>query len=185
MTQKFSKLSKPEKCWVYLHLFKAKKAFKISMEAEKTADSIQKTRLLDQDKNGGQVDAFRHAYWMYTLAKKIGKRAAKSLGEAHEKGNYQQFKNAKLENGAVADEASSKMDLANNEKALELYKEHKKISKTEIIKLLISEIKKGNFKILNKNNLGDYLDCNNYTIPKNELEKTWKNNKCLIPSKLW
>ena len=44
--------------------------------------------LLDKDPSGGQVDAFRHAYWMARLNEEIGKNAAKSLGKAHEKENY-------------------------------------------------------------------------------------------------
>ncbi|MFC2109032.1 DUF6973 domain-containing protein [Bacteroidota bacterium] len=180
----FSKLSKPEKCWVILHIFKAKCAYKTSLEVERTVDSIQNTILLDQDKNGGQVDAFRHAYWMFRLAQNIGRRSAKTLGKAHEKGNYYQFKKSKLEHGEIPDEASSKMDLENNKKALLLFKKYKKANKKKIITLLVSEIKKGSFKILNKDKNGNYLDCKNQVIPTNKLGKTWKNSKCLIPSKL-
>ena len=38
------------------------------------------------------MDAFRHAYWMARLRQEIGKTAARSLGKAHEKENYQTFK---------------------------------------------------------------------------------------------
>jgi len=44
--------------------------------------------LLDGDASGGQVDAFRHAYWMARLHQEIGKRAAFSLGKSHEKENW-------------------------------------------------------------------------------------------------
>ena len=70
--RKFSKLSSPEKCWVIFHPFKAKRAYRISIEAQRVSDSIQQTNLLDKDKNGGQVDAFRHASWMASLAQRIG-----------------------------------------------------------------------------------------------------------------
>jgi hypothetical protein len=60
----FNKLSRPEKWWVVLHPFVAKKAYKISLEARSISKEIEKDTLLDQDADGGQVDAFRHSYWM-------------------------------------------------------------------------------------------------------------------------
>ena len=90
--QAFKKLSCAEKTWVVFHVFKAKKAFEVSKEAQRVADSVAKTPLLDGDKNGGQVDAFRHAYWMARLHQEIGKNAALKLSKAHEKSNYQQYK---------------------------------------------------------------------------------------------
>ena len=106
----FFDLSGPKRTWVLFHPFKAKKSLKISQEANKVADSIAKTNLLDGDGSGGQVDAFRHAYWMARLRQEIGKRAARSLGKAHEKENYLTYKKRKLEDGVVPDEISSTMD---------------------------------------------------------------------------
>ena len=63
----FFELSGPKKTWVLLHPFKATKALKISHEARSVSDSIKTTNLLDGDAAGGQVDAFRHAYWMARL----------------------------------------------------------------------------------------------------------------------
>ena len=70
------------------HPFKATKALEISKEVNRISDSIKKTNLLDGDASGGQVDAFRHAYWMARLKQEIGESAARSLGKAHEKENY-------------------------------------------------------------------------------------------------
>ncbi len=72
--QQFKKLSCAEKTWTVLHVFKAKKAYIVAKEAQHVSDSIAKTPLLDGDKSGGQVDAFRHAYWMARLHQEIGKR---------------------------------------------------------------------------------------------------------------
>ena len=85
----FSKLSRPEKCWVVFHPFIAKKAYIISLEARNISRTLEKDSTLDHDADGGRVDAFRHAYWMARLAQEIGWRKARKLGNAHERGNYQ------------------------------------------------------------------------------------------------
>jgi len=183
LKKSFSKLSGPEKCWVIFHPFKAKRAFKISKEAERISDSIRKTPTLDQDKNGGQIDAFRHAFWMATLSQKIGKRAAKSLGKAHERGNYKQFKKNKKEDGMIPDATSSEMDLQNNVTGISIYKSHKKASQKQYIVLIITEILKGNLKIIKKDKKGNYLNCKGRLLSLNELKGIWTNSKCIIPSK--
>lgn len=179
----FCKLSGPEKCWVIFHPFKAKRAYKTSLEAVRVSDSIRQTDLLDGDSNGGQVDAFRHAYWMATLAQEIGRRSAKSLGKAHEKGNYKQFKKGKLEDGAVPDAQASAMDLHNNAMGIELYKKHKKGTKKEYIALVLAKIRNGDLKILKKDRKGNYLDCNGQPVSPNDYKGIWESPKCLIPSK--
>ena len=183
LLKKFSKLSSPEKCWVILHPFKAKRAFRISILAEHATDSIFKTNLQDNDRNGGQVDAFRHAFWMAMLAQKIGKRSAKNLGKAHEKGNYKQFKKNKLEDGTLPDAPSSKMDLHNNNIGIETYKANKKATRIEYISLILKKIKSGELKILKKDRKGNYLDCKGNLISTLKYKGLWENTKCLIPSK--
>lgn len=180
----FKNLSSPEKFWVILHPFKAKKAYQISLQSQKTSDSIAKTTLLDQDKNGGQVDAFRHAYWMATLAKEIGKKAAKSLGKAHEKGNYKQFKKNQLENGTHPDKPSSEMDLFNNNIGINIYKENKNANNKELISLIIKNIKTGNLKILKKDLYGNYNDCSGKPINLKDYKGIWETPKCLTNSSL-
>lgn len=176
----FKSLSSPEKCWVLFHPFKAKRAYQISLQAQKVSDSIGKTNTLDQDRNGGQVDAFRHAFWMATLAQKIGRRSAKSLGKAHEKGNYKQFKKGKLEDGSLPDQPSSEMDLFNNNIGISIYTENKKANNKEIILLIIKNIQQGNLKRLKKDNNGKYLDCEGNLLSVDEYTGKWKNAKCLI-----
>ena len=145
----FFDLSGPKRTWVLFHPFKAKKSLKISKEANKVSDSIKKTNLLDGDASGGQVDAFRHAYWMARLRQEIGKSAARSLGKAHEKENYQTFKKRKLEDGVVPDEISSIMDLHNNEEGLKLIKRRSKTSQKTLIYKIVNAIKAGKMKIIN------------------------------------
>ena len=178
----FFKLSGPKKTWVLFHPFKAKKSLLIAKEAQKVTDSIAKTNLLDGDKNGGQVDAFRHAYWMARLRQEIGKNAARSLGKAHEKENYLTFKKRKLEDGTVPDKISSIMDLYNNEEGLKLITRRSKISKKGLIYRIVNAIHLGKMKIIRKDNRGNFLTCDGKLINTQSLKGKWENNKCLVAS---
>mgnify|MGYP000274177008 CR=1 FL=1 len=178
----FFKLSGPKKTWVLFHPFKAKKSLKISKEANRVSDSIAKTNLLDGDASGGQVDAFRHAYWMARLHQEIGKRAARSLGKAHEKENFITYKKRKLEDGIVPDEISSEMDLYNNNAGIKLISKNSKVSKKGLIFRIINAIHQGKMKIIKKNNKGAFLTCEGKIILKEALIGKWKNNKCLVVS---
>ncbi|PQJ68789.1 DUF6973 domain-containing protein [Polaribacter butkevichii] len=179
----FFKLSAPIKKWVLFHPFKAKKSLDVSKEANKVSDSIAKTNLLDGDGAGGQVDAFRHAYWMARMHQEIGERAARSLGKAHEKENYITYKKRNLEEGVVPDKISSEMDLYNNEQGLQLITKGSKISKKGLTYKIVNAIKKGTFKIIKKDMNGNFLTCEGKVIAKESLKGTWQNNKCLVSSK--
>ncbi|QTD36236.1 hypothetical protein JL193_08645 [Polaribacter batillariae] len=176
----FFKLSGPIKTWVLFHPFKAKKSLRISMETNRVADSIRKTNLLDGDPAGGQVDAFRHAYWMARLRQELGKSSARSLGKAHERDNYITYKKMKLEDGVVPDEISSKMDLYNNEEGLKLITKNSKVSKKGLIFRIVNAIHQGKMKIIKKDKNGNFLTCDGKIIPKESLKGKWKNEKCLI-----
>ena len=180
--QEFKKLSCPHKTWVLFHLCKAKKAFIVSKEAQRVTDSIAKTPLLDGDKAGGQVDAFRHAYWMARLREEIGKNAARKLGKAHEKSNYQKHKKKQLEDGDSPDEVSSKMDLYNNDIGLSLTRKGVPTPKNGLVYRVINAILAGDLKVLKKDSLGGFLTCDGEIITKKELQYKWKNSKCLISS---
>lgn len=180
--EKFCKLSAPYKKWVLLHPFKAKKGSEISMEAIRVSDSIAKTDLLDKDKTGGQVDAFRHAYWTARLQQEIGKRAAISLGKTNEKDNYKTFKQHQTENGIVPDNASKEMDLFNNNVGLRFTQKGNPASQKEITLRIVNAILMGDLKVIKKDTIGNYLTCDGELIPSEELLHSWQNKKCLIPS---
>lgn len=180
--QKFKKLSSPKKWWVIFHPFKAKKTLAISKEANRISDSIRKTKALDGDHSGGQVDAFRHAFWMANLRIKIGKSAARSLGKVHEKENYQYYKKKKLEDGIIPDKASMDMDLYNNDIGLSLVKKGEEISEKNLIEKIITAIKKGKMLIIKKNSKKQFLTCKGNLIKPEALKGKWKNDKCLIKS---
>lgn len=170
------------KKWALLHPFKAKKAFKISNEVIKVSDSIATTNLLDKDKAGGQVDAFRHAYWMAILQIEIGKKATCSLGKSYERANYRSFKKGELEDGITSDFVSKEMDVFNNKMGLEYSFKNDKRSKNGLIYKIVNAIKRGDLKVIKKDSLGNYLTCSGAIILKKDFKK-WKNNKCLISSK--
>ncbi|WP_299014851.1 hypothetical protein [uncultured Polaribacter sp.] len=180
----FFELSTPIKMWVLFHPFKAKKSYRIALETNKVSDSIAKTNALDKDKSGGQVDAFRHAYWLARLKQDLGEKAARSLGEAHEKDNYITFKKTKLEDGIVPDEISSEMDLHNNEQGLQLIEKNAKTSRKTLIYKIINAIKSGKMRIIKKDKKGNFLTCSGNIISKQSLKGKWKNNKCLVNSNL-
>ena len=185
-TQKFKtfkKLPPPEKIWVITHPFVAGKAYKISLEAKNVADSLTRdTTVLDGDGNGGQVDAFRHAYWMARLTSEIGWRRSRSLGNAHEKGNYWQYKKGILEDGALPDKESSDMDFLNNDIGRDVGLEYKNISKDSLQKVIIKMILDGELWILWKDKNGNFLDCEGNVIPDSLLHHKWETPKCLVPS---
>ncbi|WP_299618676.1 hypothetical protein [uncultured Tenacibaculum sp.] len=180
--KKFKQLSSPKKWWVIFHPFKAKKALEISKEASRVSDSIRQTDLLDRDHAGGQVDAFRHAYWMARLRQEIGKPAARTLGKAHEKENYLMYKKRKLEEGIVPDQISSEMDLYNNDIGLTLTIKGCKTSKKGLIHKVANAIKKGKMKVIKKNKKGEFLTFDDKKIEPKSLQGKWKNNKCLVDS---
>jgi hypothetical protein len=180
--KKFWKLSCTHQIWVVFHPFKAKKASEISFEATKVSDSIAKTELLDKDIAGGQVDAFRHAYWTARLQQEIGKRAAISLGKAHEKDNYKMFKKNQMENGIVPDQVSKEMDLFNNNVGLRFTQKGIPASQKELTHKIVSAVLVGDLKVIKKDTSGNYLTCDGELIPSEELGYSWQNRKCLIPS---
>jgi hypothetical protein len=180
--KQFFKLSTPEKYWVIFHPFKAKRAFYVMQEALKTTDSISKIDLIGKDLNGGQLDAFKHSYWMARSSQAIGEIASRKLGKAHEKGNYKSFKKGKNEDGFLPDQPSSEMDLYNNEIGLKIAKKYPDQSKFEIILTVIDEVKSGSMKILKKDCIGNFLTCDKEIIPKDSLIGYWENKKCLVDS---
>lgn len=180
--KKFSKLSRPEKCWAFQHPFILKKTWNITQEVLKITDSIAGVITLDGDKNGGQVDAFRHAYWMASLAQHIGWRRALKLGRAHEKANYIDFKKHKLEDGTHPDKAGSNMDLYNNKVGAVIGKENKNIFGKDLQIIIIDAIKAGKMKIVKKDSIGNFLDEKGNIIPADSLQGKWENAKCLVDS---
>ncbi|MGE0561071.1 MAG: hypothetical protein AB7O47_04600 [Flavobacteriales bacterium] len=172
-------MSCAEKSWVVFHPFVAKKALQLSLDARTVTTEVKQQKLLKGEGNGDQVDAFRHTYWMALLTLEIGERRARKLGKAHEKGNHQQFKKGKTEDGVLPDKIASEMDLFNNELGISIAK----TKPNENLKsLVIDRIKKGEGKIIKQDQEYHFLDAEGNIIPSEELKGKWKNRKVLVNS---
>jgi len=176
---KFGKISCAEKLWVVTHPFVAKKARKISIEARKITAEVKKSEELNGEGNGDQIDAFRHTYWMARLAQEIGTEKAKSLGIAHEKGNYRTYKRRRKEDGVIPDKISSEMDLFNNNVGLVI---GEKTTTNDLKNIIVQAILEGQCKIIWTDKSGNCLNCRGSILLKEELTGKWKNDKCLVDS---
>jgi hypothetical protein len=179
---KFFKLNCPEKKWVIFHPFIAKTVYNISINASEKAKQLLTNKNLDGDLNGGQLDAFRHAYWMASITQKYGWRTARSLGKAHEKGNYRDFKKHQMEDGALPDEASCQMDFLNNDAGIELGKSNQNLTDNDLQKKIIDLINSGKLFVIKKDSKGNFLTCENEIIKIEELKGNWQNKKCIVAS---
>lgn len=182
LTGSFSRLSGPEKSWVLLHPFKAKKGYRTTVEVRTTVDSMARRGTIGNDNNGGHLDAFKHSLWMARLTQHIGERAANSLGIAHEKGNYKAYLRRKYEEGVLPDEQSSEMDFYNNAVGISVGRAFERSTNNNIIDKLLDSLNKGKLRVLNKDSQGYFLDCHNRRIPPDSLLNRWNTIKCLVPS---
>lgn len=180
--KKFKELSPPEKTWVIFHPFVAKKALKLSELARAESKALISDPRLDGDENGGQIDAFRHAYWMTLLSQHMCWRKARSLGVAHEKGNYINWKKNRLEDMALTDSIASVMDMKNNSYGINLSRQSGKINVDTLKTVIINAILEGELIILWKNKEGKFLDCDGILADDQIRLEKWSKSRCLVPS---
>jgi hypothetical protein len=178
LSQSFSNLQKAEKCWVIKHPFAALSAKKIARITLVKVDSIKKVNKLDTFLSGGKLDAFRHIYWMCLLSNKIGANRARSLGKAHEKGNYQQFLKLQLEDQLRPDSLSCVMDLKNNEIGIGLA-QSKFGSNKAVIDSILEYIQNDKAWLLKRK--GEQLvNCNEEVVDVKHYQTIWFVPYCLI-----
>ena len=178
--ESLKRLSYPEKIWILTHPFIVFKAFKITIEVQKIAKEMKLDKDLDGDGNGGQIDAFRHAFWMSSLAQKIRAKAVWRLGVAHEKGNKIYFDKKKLEDGSLPDSIACQMDLKNNQIGIKIGKENKKINQEDLIILIKKSILEGKLWKIKKDKEGNFLDKKGHILDKKNWQGKWHNDKYLI-----
>jgi hypothetical protein len=179
----FRKLSCPEKSWVLFHPFKALKARKITAHVMNVVDSVKRTNVIGSDGNGGKLDAFRHAYWMASLAIGIGAKQSYKLGKAHEKGNYRQFKKHRLEDNLLPDSVSCEMDLRNNAAGIEsVAQRHFNLTEKELQEFILQKLRDGDLSVISKDKDGHFLACDGSLIDMNKWAGKWVIPKCIIPS---
>lgn len=178
----FKKISCAEKWWVVFHPFVAKEAYHISMEARRISKEMEKDSVLDHDADGGQADAFRHSYWMARLAQEMCRRKARSLGKAHERGNYRDFKKRRSGEEIFSDSVAREMDLFNNEIGIALGKKNKSLPAEALKKMILEKIVQGEMKIILKDANGNSLDCSGNVISLEKYSGTWNIPRCLVQS---
>jgi hypothetical protein len=175
-------VSRPEKVWSVLHPLKAKKVLTCARRSIVVTDSLLKAGTLT-DRNGGQLDAFRHAYWMALMINAgMSEGVVRKVGERHEKGNYLDFKKGKLEDSARADSMMSVMDLRNNEAGIAAGKKYRGDKKIPLIEMLLNEIWNGNMAIMSKNENGEYLDAQRNVIDLKQYAGKWYIPKHIVKS---
>lgn len=180
--QLFFHLSPSEKTWTLLHPFIARKAMTCALEARVAARSVAINGGLDGDSLGGQVDAFRHSFWMARCAQEFSPKKALRLGKAHERANYKNFKKRISEDGALADSVLCEMDLFNNAVGVAIGKEFRQVSADSLAGIVIRAILAGKMKIIWKDLRGEPLDCSGKPVNQALYRGVWGIPKCLVPS---
>lgn len=178
----FFQLSTVEKGWTIVHPFIALKVWKITQRVRFVTDSLGKMGIPDRDPSGGKLDAFRHTFWMATLSGNIGVRKSLSLGRAHEKGNYRDFKRGRYEEGDIPDKAASDMDLYNNKIGTGIGVALKGRGEKAVVDSIINAIYQGKMRIILKDTLGRSCDSLFHPILLDELKGQWVTPRVLVTS---
>jgi hypothetical protein len=171
------------RAWALAHPFVVGRAQALAQESLQVADSVGNT--LDRDFVGGWADAFRHSYWMAITAQAIGPRRAQSLGEAHERGNYQTFRRHGTEDGAIQDRAASRMDLLNNAAGIALAQRLPTASHAALRDSVLQLLRAGELYRIKKDAYLNSLDIDgSYIEPAAWLGK-WENARVVVQGKDW
>jgi hypothetical protein len=184
LIKNFRSLSSPEKLWVCEHPFIAKKAFHCTQRAQFVTDSLNKNGIL-KDGNGGQLDAFRHTYWMGLLVQKISPHKADQLGKLHEDGNHIGFLKGKTEDSLRADSMMCVMDLKNDSAGIELGKKFKSdtaVTKISLEQTVLDAVKSGKLFMIKKDALGNWQDATGRKINLELYRGKWFIPKVLVRS---
>ncbi len=179
----FRELSRPERWWVITHPFSAGRALEISLHAREMSKQMEEHPGLDGDGRGGQVDAFRHVYWMALMTQKTNHRKAWRLGYDHEKGNklyYEKHKDERSENLPTATDCT--MDMYNNKAGIEIGMKYPEVDKEQLQEIILEKLLKGHFIILKKDTHGNLLDCEGNVLKAEEYDNYWDIPACLVPS---
>lgn len=172
----------PEKAWALKHPFAAFKVKKIKAQCDFIYNSTSLRQQLDTFSNGGNLDAFRHVFFMLAFSQKVKVSALRRLGKAHEKKNRQDFLKSKMMQLDHPDSLGTIMDLENNELAFKLSSSHFSDSYEQLKEFILVEIKSGHAYIMKRDNKCNYLSCENEVIDLNLYLRRWSIPKCLAPS---
>ena len=163
------------------HPFVASKAVRLTRIAIAVSKEVELDPSFDGDAGGGQVDAFRHSFWMALLAQNMRWKKAERLGKAHERDNYRRFKKGISESGELPDSVSTAMDLYNNQQGISIGCNNPNLSVEALRDHVKNEVLEGRMKVVLKNREGVPLDCSGRVLLQAELV-SWSNKKCLVSS---
>jgi len=180
--KRFTALHFPVKLWVLTHPLKAQTALGVSTEVREEAVRRTDDPDFDGDYAGGQVDAFRHVFWMSYMASVIGVRPARSLGRAYERSNKIDFKKKLLEDNYLPDFVTSEMDYRNNEVGLKIFMQFPDNQKDFYIEKSKKAVLSGEASIVKKNSEGKFLTYENRIISEDEYLGKWFTPKTLVKS---
>ncbi len=182
IVKRFKQMHKAEKYYILFHPAAALKAYPLTVLAQNKTQEMLKDKDLDTDENGGQVDAFRHSFWMALLTQEIGAKKARKLGKAHEKAAYEDYLRLQNEDGVIPDFKASFMDLKNNEEGIHIGEQNPEASPEALTQIIKKEILDGKLWKLKKDANGNYYDHFEKLIPFSEWHGKWVNDKALVPS---
>ncbi len=120
---------------------------------------------------------------MARLSQEMSWKKALKLGNAHEKGNYKQFKKHQYEETIIPDSAASAMDIFNNKVGVAVGCNNKELSTDDLQELLRKKILAGELKMISKDSQLRSLDCNGNILNFNEYKGVWNIPRCIVSSK--
>lgn len=180
--ESYKKLSVPEQKWVKWHPWAAFITHKIADSVKAEAQRRLKDADFDGDLNGGMVDAFKHTLWMALTAQKIGYDKAIKLGQAHEDGNYLEYKADPTRKKTPQDSIASRMDMLNNIVGASIGANNPDATYDSIVAIVRRHVIEGKCWKIRKKNKNTYLDADGKPINIHAYDNHWVIPKVLIPS---
>ena len=173
----FFEINTKDKLWIISKPISSLKVKKVTKEVNSILIGKSNGKFLDQDLQGGQIDAFRHILLLYKLSSEIGIEKARRFGNIYESYNKKVFKTTA---NSGYDYASEMMDKFNNELGIYLFLKMDKISDIQIIDEIKKQIIEGNARKISKDGKGRSVGKDFNIIEDSIWKKEWYNQRLLI-----
>lgn len=173
----FFEINTKDKLWIISKPISSLKVKKVTKEVNSILIGKSNGKFLDQDLQGGQIDAFRHIFLIYKLSSEIGIEKARRFGNIYESYNKKVFKTTA---NSGYDYASEMMDKFNNELGIYLFLKMDKVSDIQIIDEIKKQIIEGNARKISKDGKGRSVGKDFNIIEDSIWKKEWYNQRLLI-----
>lgn len=173
----FFEINTKDKLWIISKPISSLKVKKVTKEVNSILIGKSNVKFLDQDLQGGQIDAFRHILLLYKLSSEIGIEKARRFGNIYESYNKKVFKTTA---NSGYDYASEMMDKFNNELGIYLFLKMDKVSDIQIIDEIKKQIIEGNARKISKDGKGRSVGKDFNIIEDSIWKKEWYNQRLLI-----